>query len=489
MLDEKLKFFDFVSPETSLFFRGSKRYFSLFGVIMTIVFMIFVVGFGMDFLMVFLEKKQIYIAYSKDSSQRKIEVDFTKKLFAFQIVNEEGEIIDPKVIQVTAGLLTETTKNEHYESFRVSKCVKENFQNERYKSLIDFDISLTNCIYPRTTKLSEILVSRSKFPISKVFLTLYVNKCRNGTLNGNFCSTSEEINNTLSKSRIYFYFNTEIISVDNFKKNPLIPALYQERIPINFSQIKNYNLIFKKFKYISDDGFMISNLNIHEDFGFSQSQSAISFPRNIENNYLEENSLLSINLSIEGKYIETYYRKKQKFQGVLADLGGMIFSVYFLAKFITIFISKGYTILSVENLISNPAEKRLLQLKLQIRDGILKQNPNLNNFVRSNNTSIQTEAQPEPNQKKKFRPIEIIFYRFCKKKTNCRYLKGIEETLKRLLDIKTFINFSRYNESLKKDPTFYQQNFRKPLISGCAQTTTIISKNEVDCSCQNLRKK
>lgn len=483
MFNKNFRHFDVLSEKTTLFFQGSHRYFSLLGVIWSTIFTVVVLGFGLDFILSFIERKNIQLLYSKDGNFKQINADFHKKLFFFEIRNENNEVIDPRAIYIEATLSTLKNYVTEVESLVISKCSSEEYNDERYKKITDMNIANYQCFHRNTSENSEIPLETTRVPPHKNYVSISIKRCQNKTEKKK-CFSEEKIDEIIAESRLYFYFYTEILSIDNYKSKPVIRTLYSERLEILPDQSTFYDLLFRKVRYESDEGIMIENKKIIEDFGFVErrTEKAVFF----EKGTTMVEPYLNLSISIDDRFIEVFQREYLKIQTFGARFGGMAYFFFIFFKSLTIHFSEGYIIRLIDKIIGDISDNKLVQI--QIRETITKTNTK-NNFFKASSSTAQVEQRVFPSPRKRvFSFHEILCFK-CLSNSNSLYLKGIEQTIHQLLDVKSILAIARQQETNKIESFLSSPRGKKNRLGYGMRRSTSDVRCELDMSSQAIQKK
>lgn len=462
------KHYDILSPEVHLYFRNSKRYFSYFGLIMSLVFIFCVAGLGIFFFIEFV-KGEMMLVYSKDIRDLTVTGDLSNKIFFYQLRDGLGRVADPRIIQTVPILWKTQTDSNNIEFLDESYCTKEKFSDPKYDGLLNFNLSEYKYPHVYQQQKSNLTLSTTNSPNSKIFFNLYISKCNNKTGNEK-CYSEEKINEYLSFSEFYLDLYIETVAIDNYRKNPMLTSVHSEnlQVPWKYTVIYNYN--FRKVKYESDSGIFIPKIKCYEDFGLdSFSRTTEVYPN--AQQYIVDNTLMLLQFSLDNHYVDRYERSYQKIQSFAANIGGIGSVTYFFVETITLIFSQGHIILSIDKEQAPKEKKRSIQLKFQNRDSSFN-STGMNNFLKRQNcmTSLQNETQLTLNRKT-LTFCEVLCYKFLKKRENCKVLRNYDLGLKKMLDIKNIINWARFNEiskyesflsSKKSDPLPFDQFY-----SGC----------------------
>lgn len=166
-----IKSYDILSPQTSLYFEGQRRYFSLVGMTMTIMYISAVVTMGVYFFVCFVKGEQIYLISSKETKETYLSGNMTEKILLYSLNDVHGDFVDPRIIETIATFWTVTSNGSNYERLVETPCPK----NYQKKHLLDFDPSKYKCISRKNNE--DIILNSCKSPLLREYVTIYVTKC------------------------------------------------------------------------------------------------------------------------------------------------------------------------------------------------------------------------------------------------------------------------------------------------------------------------
>ncbi|KAL4473779.1 hypothetical protein ABPG74_022643 [Tetrahymena malaccensis] len=144
---------------------------------------------------------------------------------------------------------------------------------------------------------------------------VYVEKCSNGTVPNVVCKPMEVINSQLQLSKIQMYLSNTIVDPLNFEE-PFSSKGMNLYTQTSSSFPKEVQLYFTN-QYIQDDiGFMFSQVEEKHNFVFTIQQETTFF-----SNY---NVLVRVLIRLQKQKENLMQRRYQKFQDVVAQIGGLM---------------------------------------------------------------------------------------------------------------------------------------------------------------------
>lgn len=448
---------DFLSPKVCLFFNGQTRFFSSVGLVMTILFFVEVIGFGIYFFVQYLNGEQTSLTYSKDLGKKNITGNLSKKVFFYVLKDQDGQVVSPKILKAVPTYWSVNKEDSTVEHLIEDNCREKNTHFE----LEGFNQSEYKCIYRPN---GEDIILSTYLPESySRYLNIYFARCNNETdeENENSCYPEEKIDEILSTKNIYLYLYSETYSIDNDKKNPILTNLFTEHIPVIPDLIYVYYYNMRLITYESDDGILVSQKNTYTDFGIDPSVRNINlFPKT--KSFYVDKLVLVTQFSMDTTYTEAYKRSYQKLQSLAANIGGIATIGYFISEIVTILFCRGSVIFAISESATKGNPKFTFNY-VSMKDNNLSKFKN-NNYLRSKtgcniiSTDLGTSTNAEPKQKKNLKFIEILFYKCWKKRENCIYLRNCEKAVKKYLDIKNIITLWKELESFSLNTFTPQKN-------------------------------
>lgn len=134
------------------------------------------------------------------------------------------------------------------------------------------------------------------------------------------CASESELKTFVNSHYFSIYYMNSIVDINNIS-NPIKKKLGYTYSYLNYAQLSETNLFYKKLLIESDDGVVFENKVTNEDI-------MISRLTNINGVRLDdEGSFSNINVYLLNDY--SYYKRNYiKLQNVFADLGGIIKCLY-----------------------------------------------------------------------------------------------------------------------------------------------------------------
>ena len=198
-------------------------------------------------------------------------------------------------------------------------------------------------------------------------LELHVIKCENTSESQN-CKTEKEMETFFQNAYLSIIYLTQ--SLDHYDvHNPIKEQFRSEMFPIVTSLVKRYYYYFLPGKYISDNGYIFSNI---KRFDFFEYYGLVAdFVDKEAQEYYSEATITEVCFSCIDKYI-TYKRKYTKIEDYLGNIAGSIKTIFLIGQFINDYFSEKIFLLDIINFISSPFPNNISGLKIKKIDNMNK---------------------------------------------------------------------------------------------------------------------
>ena len=391
---------DMYSKRISLFYKSKEKIGSLFGLLLTIIYILASLSLFFVYTLDVIEHKTIRVhdstIYPREAPS--IHLDNNLFYFAFGVEDptEKTRFIDktiyyPKVhffkkIKEVGGNL----KIIYEEELKVERCNEMKF-GEDYKSLlVSGELNNSYCIQ----NINLTLTGGLKFDkISYIQIGIY--PCVNSTENNNHCKPQEIIDSHLSGS--YFSILVKDIGLDpsNYG-NPIIHTFQDFYTTIDKSFFRDLILYFGITEIQTDEGLFNEQIDSKRILQFRKESKAFYFKD--ESSYYNGNTMCDIQIRL-GDNIRIQKRSYNKMSTVFATTGGYMQLISTVFTIITLLANKlECEIKLVNSLFNFYPNKRKIIVKREYskfiidslyNNGINKNNLYLNKF---NRTEISSKA-------------------------------------------------------------------------------------------------
>lgn len=450
--------FDILGTEPSLYYQKKQRFFTGFGFFTSNLSIILILTWGLYLFIEFLKGNKPILIKVKEQVKVDSRFNITTNNFFYQIIDENGEEIDSRVIETIPVLWKVTEEGNTAEYLNETSCNKENYLKQGVHIHTKYSNYKYKCI-SRNNK-DGITLNYSWSQLNDNFINIYVAKCRNTTTNNNHCYPPNEIQKKIEKLQIYFNFYGETTYLDHFNRNtPLSSSLFHDKLPIKSDFINLYAYYYTKLIYETDNGYFFPKEQIEESFSINISPKQFIYK---EKQVWYKETLSIVQFSINNKYINRYYRYYEKIHTFIAEISGIIHLLIGIFRIITKVITKPIMFVNFVEL----AEKKSGENKKTNRINAIKfyqkaitSSFSLQNFPLTNTSGIMQaqDLMPEDVGRKKYKKIgysESVFYFCLRKSYKGKYIRQCEKIVKNALNVAYLIKWYLEEDSIAKAREF-----------------------------------
>jgi hypothetical protein len=329
--------FDFMSVEAKLFIKGKDRFKTKFGLLMSIISFISICVISGFFVKYYFEKVDVNVVFIKEVTNEPLYMDLNFKPFFFRLYDIDQKDVDQRLVSYTIMYFVYKDEKLSRQYLELERCnFEKHLPDPKYKKMLEnINFETYQCI--RNDKYN-LNFTKDSVSNSNSYYNIYVSECNNSTLNNNSCYPREKIKDYLSTANIYFRYYYADVVVDHFNTaSPLQESLLYAQQTIFKDWFYAYYYNFKKIKYTSDDGPVMQDINTYSLFARDVSDSPITI--SLKGNTSVPNTMMVMQLKINAFQVDSYKRTYQKFQAVLANIGGALKFIMTIANFLSKFIS------------------------------------------------------------------------------------------------------------------------------------------------------
>jgi hypothetical protein len=329
-----LSYCDIFGPSPELYIRGNKRYISVFGsfisVIYFFIFFLFVISFSIS---VFSRKNFSLFSNEVLSADTENPLYLSEFPVVFRTLLINGESFDNSVGTFSAFYLKLNGTNYYAQEVKMIPCPKETLLK---LELVPAEKNLF-CLDPEFTKNNPIKDGNGHFSAYHVNFQ----RCTNSTLPFQ-CKDTKYIDSILQFSYLYYtYFDVDI---DHMQVNsPGIIYPRSDFFRVELSSTTYYTLRWKEIKYITDLAYIFESFTESIYYGFDDNFK--NYEKQYNNLYPSQN-LASFTLTMHPKKL-TYNKTYNKIPQLLSHLFGVLLFFYFILKELTQFIIKPFFYASI----------------------------------------------------------------------------------------------------------------------------------------------
>lgn len=478
MKKELLKL-DLISEKPYLFFKKHRRYNNIFGVIATTISFLLISINGLICIINFLRRDELTIITSTENQEFNPKMNLNDKIFFYALTESSGRPIDPRLVEVIPTLWLNDNEKTSVEYLIENYCsIDKNYPQDKFKKLLNFDISNYKCLSRANGE--DINLENTFEPPKNSYLNIYIARCKNRTENNNSCFSDEVIDEKIQNLNIFFNFFAETIGLDHHNNdNPLISSYVTEQIAIadDFKYVNYYQ--WKHIIYETDERFLFPRRVKKTDVGLDFSKKThLIYAKTKE--FFYPNTLSNFQFSINSSFADKYQRSYQKFQTVIANIGGISNLVLIIMKCITNFVNEGFIFLQLtegiiaygNRMMSKPQTSTNIILNLSGLSSQQKLNSiSINNSLFSlnlNNQNITQQKGKRIEKKLKMSYLDsILLYRFCKASKKGKNFDLCINLVQRALNVQniitTTINSNYIFKNISDTSCFSQNQILAPL--------------------------
>ena len=370
--------FDLVGVTPQLLIFNNKRYKSILSSIISILILIFSIGFGIFSFIEYLKFENPSIVYSKDNDQTtKRLIDIKDTLFMFQVVRSDSlSTLDSSIVYFEAEYFiiydngTQIKKELNIETCEFGKNVDMKYKgfirdkDTFHKSLEDF-----YCISFKNGDISLFYLPN----VVNSFINLY--------------TIIKNNDKGITPEKIQTFIVTESDTINhNNKTNPINKNyIYYLTTSYSSSEYTKINYDFQYIKYESDEGLFYRNSKNLTGISFFD----MTFYKNVQDDYILEENFKNYNESKIGTiifginkiYFDNYRRVYQRLQSLLAEIMSVANLFFEIGTQISIILC--YKKMNTD-IISN-----ILDEEKKGKESTSPHNHNINDILKRNMTSSE----------------------------------------------------------------------------------------------------
>ncbi len=327
------KFFincDFIGPKPILYYNGKKRYRTKIGALLSIISLLLIISLDISLFYFYINNKT-KIIYETYENKGNFSLQLNNNSIRFKVVDSNYEKIQNKFIQIIPFYSIKNTENEEMYELNTTSCDVNDIN--LYKNLNSENfICLSNKNNIKYTFINNF--KHDNYSLLKFFIS----KCTNDTEN-NYCSTYDEIQAFLLKNDLKVLFFIDDYQITNNKKNYILQTYYTE---MNIVQdlYYEYNLNFDKIIYKLDEGIFFPNIKKKYFHSVNKNQNNFKInPFNYQSYY--PNSLMEINIQLNGDFIKTIHQEYIKFPEFLSQIVCNTYIIYKIFYIVCHLLYKG----------------------------------------------------------------------------------------------------------------------------------------------------
>ena len=405
--------FDIFAKTIGFFYQDKERIGSVFGFILTIIYVFISIFLFTFFTITTITKSDIRvhdsILYQKEAPEMTINSDFF--YFAFGVENHltgftrfiDESIYYPEVIYIKKIKDGPTFKVIEEKPLSIERCDASKFGKEYQHLLVKDELNNSYCI----KNFNVSLAGNFKFDkLSYIKINIY--PCVNSTKNRYNCKSKEEINSFLSGTFFSVLAKDIGLEPSNFS-HPVIPQFQDIYVTIDKSYFRDFAIFFGITEIQTDIGLFNQKLRKERYMNYMKSTQGIYYQD--EKDYYNGNAMCEIQIRMSDD-VRVQKRTYRKMSDVFAITGGYMQLISTIFSIITFLTNKiDMEVQLVNNLFNFYPKKKKLSLKHKLQQLTIDPDPYNNSkysFQKMKNTNTNISFKNSMlNKSKKNSLLEI----------------------------------------------------------------------------------
>ena len=378
--------FDMYSKKIGFFFNDKEKVSSLFGFLLTMLYLFVSVILFFYQLILAIQRKNLKVydttIYSKDMPI--IDVDINQLYFAFglEYPNTANRYVDESIYTVELTFLDKrkiedefVTVNERKLDFE--KCDVNNFGKDYQNLFVKDELNNSYCL----KDFNYTLTLAGSYKFDRItYIRIFVFPCVNSTKNNYSCKPQEVIDSYFNSGYFSIVLKDFGLNPSNYS-SPRIPTLQDLYTTIDKRISKNYILNFGLTEIHTDKGLLNENINKEKYLQFRKVLESFSYRE--EKDYLAGKSLILVQLRLEDT-IFVQKRTYTKVSEILSVIGGYMQFMNTVFLLVSSFVNKIHSEIKIINSIFNfnlKENKIILKLKTILDSNKMNTNLPINKNV------------------------------------------------------------------------------------------------------------
>ena len=387
MIEEKLNGiqisyldFDIYSKSLGFFYKDKEKIGSLFGFILTIIYILISSFLFIFYTILTINKSDIKVhdsvLYQKEAPEMNVNSDLF--YFAFGVENNltgytrfiDETIYFPKVFYVNKIKEGSTFKLLEERPLNIERCISEKFGKDYQDLLVKDELNNSYCLSSFNLTLS------GNFKYNKLsYIKINVYPCVNTTENNNHCKPKEVIDSFLSGTFISVLVKDIGLEPSNYSY-PVVPQFQDLYVSIDKSYFRDFTLYFGITEIQTDVGLFYEKILKKRYMNFMKTAQGLYY-RDKEN-YYNGDSMCEVKLRM-GDDIRIQKRTYRKMSEVFVITGGYMQLISTIFSIITFLTNKiDHEVQLVNALFNFYPKNRKICLKHYIEKLSLDSNININ---------------------------------------------------------------------------------------------------------------
>lgn len=468
--------FDIYSKKISLFYYNKEKIGSLFGFILTVIYICVSLSLFVFYTISTIKKRDINVhdSYLYQKEAPSMNLNPNSFYFAFGVENNLADFarfIDETIYYPKVYFINKIKEGSNFKLVEeipldIERCKQEKFGEEYQELLVENELNNSYCI----KELNLTLVGDFKFN-KMPYIKLEIYPCLNTTENNNHCKSKEIIKSYLSGTFISILTKDIGLEPTNYEK-PIVPIFQDIYVTIDKDYFREFSLFFGIVEIQTDEGLFYEKIKKERYLNFIKTSQGI-FYQDEESFY--NKSMCDVEFRINDD-IRIQKRTYMKMSEVFAITGGymqLISTIFTILTFLT------KTIIHQLKLVNDLFEFYPKQRKISLKYDLQKLffNPTFNNKKKdySSNNIKNINSDKYHNS--------ILNY----KKNNLLKLNNNEKIKE---DKMSSINYNRKrNKENEKESSIIENKSKVAFLSHGINSISQISKNSIFSKNQIIKQK
>ena len=317
-----LFYFDIYSKRISFFYNRKEKISSLFGLILTITYILVSIILFIYYFIIIIQKKELKVydstMYSKETPF--LNVNSTHIYFAFGIENSSSSIrfIDETIYYPQILYIDRVKRNgEFYTAYKeelpYERCVQENFGENYQKFFAKNELNTSYCL----KQFNVTLAGGYKYD-KMSYIRLKIFPCVNKTENNNHCKPKEIINKYISGSYLSLLIKDIGLNPTNYS-HPITPTIQDLYTTIDKQIFRDFILYYGLTEIQSDSGIFGEEIQKEQFLRYRKNSESFYFREKAEIESGNELCVLQIRLDDS---INVQKRSYTKLSEIFSKIGG-----------------------------------------------------------------------------------------------------------------------------------------------------------------------
>jgi hypothetical protein len=317
-----LFYFDIYSKRISFFYQRKEKISSIFGLILTITYILVSIILFIYYLIIIIQKKELIVYDSKMYSKETpiLNANSTHIYLAFGIENSSSSIrfIDETIYYPQILYIDRVKRNgEFYTAYKeelpYERCDQENFGEDYQKFFSKGELNTSYCL----KKFNVTLAGGYKYD-KMSYIRLKIFPCVNNTENKNHCKPKEVIDKYISGSYLSLLIKDIGLNPDNYSY-PITPTIQDLYTTIDKKIFRDFILYYGLTEIQSDTGLLGEDIKTQQYLRYRKHYESFYFID--KEPYVTGKEICVLQIRLDDS-IEVQRRTYTKLSEIFSKIGG-----------------------------------------------------------------------------------------------------------------------------------------------------------------------